>query len=162
MTAVVLSADFNLPPYSLLHPIHFQLVLGLDRFVLTNETTVCSSGRFAQVTTRRLLPPNFTVVRLRFRCDVFAHKLHHHCHGDGTWEVEMKRTFGSDTETIRSLTVLKIYSGVDTVKGVSSLVCLRHPILQSCWQMRLRYLAFFQHVSHHHYLHTREYRSGES
>jgi len=76
-------------------------VLELDQFVLSSETTysqyvqAVSSSR---VPTRRLLPPNFPVIRLRFRCDVF-YKLHHHCPGDGSWEVEMKRTFRSDIET---------------------------------------------------------------
>ena len=107
VTVVVLSADVNLPPSLLASASStlFQLVLELDQFVLTSETTysqyvqAVSSRR---VPTRRLLPPNFPVIRLRFRCDV-SHKVHGHCQGNGTWEVEMKRTFRSDIEAIRSL-----------------------------------------------------------
>jgi len=112
----------------------FQLVLELDRFVLTNETTYGQYVRAVvsrRVPTRRLLPPDFPFVRLGFRCDVFAHKLHHHCQGDGTWEVEMKRTFGSDIEAIRSLTVLEnLFWCRYCKRGLFfSSVCLYHPIL---------------------------------
>ena len=87
----------------------FQLGLELYQFVLTSETTysqyvqAVSSRR---IPTRRLLPPNFTVIRLPFRCDV-SHKVHRHCQGNGTWKVEMKRIFRSDIEAIRSLTEIE-------------------------------------------------------
>jgi hypothetical protein len=88
----------------------FLLVLELDQFVLTSETTysqyvqAVSSHR---VPTQTLIPPDFPVIRLRFLCDTSAYKLHRHCPGDGTWEVDMRRTFRSEIETIRYLAVLE-------------------------------------------------------
>ena len=55
---------------------------------------------------RQLLPPNFPFIRLSFRCDAFSRKLHRHC-GNGTWEVEMKRTFESEDNAIVCLVALK-------------------------------------------------------
>jgi len=112
----------------------FQLGLELYQFVLTSETTysqyvqAVSSRR---IPTRRLLPPNFPVFRLRFRCDVFSHKLHRHCQGNGTWEVEMKRTFRSDIEAIGSLKEIEILFCYRYCKrGLFFYhICLRHPIL---------------------------------
>ena len=111
----------------------FQLVLELDQFVLTSETTysqyvqAVSSRR---VPTQRLFPPNFPVIRLRFRCDVFSHKLHHHCQGNGTGEVEMKWTFRSNIETIRYLAVLEnLFWFRYCKRGLFYYpICLRHPI----------------------------------
>jgi len=112
----------------------FRLVLELDRFALTNETThgqYVIAVRSRRVPTRRLLPPDFPFVCLRFRCDAFSRKLHHYCQGNETWEVEMKRTFGSDLEAIRSLAVLKnLFWCRHCRKGLFlSTVCLQHPIL---------------------------------
>jgi len=111
----------------------FQLVLELDRFALTNETTYGQyviAVRSRKVPPRRLLPPDFPLVRLRFRADAFSHKLHHHCPGKGTWEVEMKRTFETEIEAIISLTFLeKLFWCRHCRKGLFSTVgCLQHPI----------------------------------
>jgi len=112
----------------------FQLVLELHQFVLTSETTysqyvqAVSSRR---VPTRKLLHPNFPVIRLRFRCDVSSYNLHHDCLGNGTWKVEMKRTFRSDIEAIRYLAVFENLFRCKYCKmGLFFYpICLRHPIL---------------------------------
>jgi len=111
----------------------FQLVLELDRFALTNETTYGQyviAVRSRRVPTRRLLPPEVPFIRLRFRCDAISRKLHHHCQVNGTWEVEMKRIFGSEIEAIRSLAVLEnLFWCKHCRKGLFfSIVCLQHPI----------------------------------
>ena len=63
----------------------FQLVFELERFVLTSKTTYSQyvqAVRSHRVPTRRLLPPNFPAIRLRFRCDAISYKLHNHCPGN--------------------------------------------------------------------------------
>ena len=110
----------------------FQLVLELDQFVQTSETTYSQYVQAVgsrRVPTQRLLPPYFPVIRLHFRCDVFSYKLHH-CQRDGTWVVEMKRTFRSDIETIRYLAVLEnLFWSRYYKRGLFFYrICLRHPI----------------------------------
>ena len=112
----------------------FQSVFELDQFVLTSETTYSQYVQAVgsrRVPTRRLHPPNFPVICLRFRCDVFSYKRHHNCPGDGTWEVEIKRTCRSDIDTIRYLAVLKnLFWCRYCKRGLFFyLICLRHPIL---------------------------------
>ena len=88
----------------------FRLVLGLGRFVLTRETTYDQyvlAVRSNRVPTQQLLPPDFPDIRLHFRCNVFAYKLHHNCPGNGTWKAQMEYTFGSESEAIRSLVGLE-------------------------------------------------------
>ena len=66
-----------------------------------------SAVRTRRVPERQLLPPKFPFIRLSFRCDAFSRKLHRHCPGNGTWEVEMKRTFESEGNAIVCLVALK-------------------------------------------------------
>jgi hypothetical protein len=83
-------------------------ILELDQFVLTSETTYSQYVQAVgsrRVPTRRLLPLTFPVNRLSFRCDFY--NLLHHCPGCGIWEIDMKRSFRSDIETIRYLAVLE-------------------------------------------------------
>jgi len=101
----------------------FQLVHELDRIALTNETTYGQyviAVRSRRLPPRRLLPPDFPSVRLCFRSDAFSHKLHHHCLGKGTWEVDMKQTFESEIEAIISLVKLETLFGCRHCKKVSS------------------------------------------
>jgi len=88
----------------------FRLVLEVGRFVLTRETTYDQyvlAVRSNRVPTQQLLPPDFPDIRLHFRCNVFAYKLHHNCPGNGTWKAQMEYTFGSESEAIRSLVGLE-------------------------------------------------------
>ena len=84
----------------------FRLILELDRFELTREATYGQyvlAVRSHRVSARQLLPPGFPDIRLSFRCDIFAYKLHHHCPGRGAWKIQMEYTFGSESEAIRSI-----------------------------------------------------------
>ena len=100
-------------PPSLLSPdsnMLFNVILDLENFTLTSETTYqqyAVATKSNKVPHQQLLPPDYPDVLVRFRCDVFARKLHHHCPGNGTWEVEMKRTFHSHADAIGSLSTLQ-------------------------------------------------------
>jgi hypothetical protein len=84
----------------------FNLVLDIDRFVLSNDTTyeqyvhVATSGR---VPLHKLIPPEYPVIRIAFRADAFTYKLHHDCPGRGSWVTEMGRYFPCHVEAVRSL-----------------------------------------------------------
>ena len=98
----------------------FRLILEIRMFVLTRETTYhdyVMAVRSRRVPTHQLLPPDFPDIRLIFRANTFAYKLHHHCPGRGAWSIQMRYTFVSETEAIRSLV------------RIANTYCCRH-----CWR----------------------------
>ena len=110
----------------------FRLVLELRRFALTYETTYSQyviAVRSRKVPDRQLLPPNFSFICLSFRCDAFSRKLHRHCPGNGTWEVEIRRTLESEGDTIVCLVALKnLFWCTHCERGLFfSPLCLQHP-----------------------------------
>ena len=110
----------------------FRMVLELRRFALTYETTYSQyviAVRSRKVPDRQLLPPNFSFICLSFRCDAFSRKLHRHCPGNGTWEVEIRRTLESEGDTIVCLVALKnLFWCTHCERGLFfSPLCLQHP-----------------------------------
>jgi len=101
------------PPSLLASASHtlFHMVLELDRFALTIETTYdqyIMALRSRRLSVQQLLHPNIPHIRLRFRCSSFSKKFHSHCPGPKIWwDVKMKRTLRSEAEAIRSLVLLK-------------------------------------------------------
>ena len=122
------------PPSLLASASNTLSIISRARSVRTDKLghirSVCYSGTFAQGTHSVTAPSRLPRVRLRFRSDAFSYKLHHHCPGNGTWDVEMKRTFGSEIEAIKSLAVLKnLFCCRHYRKGLFfSTICLHHPV----------------------------------
>ena len=60
----------------------FLMVLQLNRFTLTHETTYeqyYMALRSRRVPPQQLLPPDYPHITLRFQCKNFMHKTHPHC-----------------------------------------------------------------------------------
>jgi len=89
----------------------FLMVLQLNRFTLTHETTYeqyYMALRSRRVPLPQLLPPDYPRITLQFRCRNFNYKTHPHCSRSSVyWDVKMKRTVLSDIDAIQSLIILK-------------------------------------------------------
>jgi len=101
------------PPSLLTSASHtlFLMVLQLNRFTLTRETTYeqyYMALRSRKVPHQQLLPPDYPHITVRFQCKNFMHKTHSHCpRPDVYWDVKMKRTFLSNIDAIQSLIMIK-------------------------------------------------------
>jgi hypothetical protein len=91
----------------------------LRYFKLTANTTYQEYVRAAMshnLETERLLPPEYPSVRVWCRFDMFSHKFHHDCPGQGTWHTEMVKNIRLMPTSLKILWNWKKQCGAIVVK----------------------------------------------
>ena len=96
------------PPFLLASAtrIIFKYVFQIERFQLTAYTTYDQyvyAVKSKRVSTRKLLPPEYPVFRVKFYFDHPYRKLHCRCTSEGSWYGKYRTVFKSDTKAVKAL-----------------------------------------------------------